>query len=58
MEVLYFKTKGYSDIIDITQEIQKLIDKKKFNQGIVHLFVLGSTASLTTIEADENYIMI
>lgn len=54
MEVLYFKTKGYSDIIDITQEIQKLIDKKKFNQGVVHLFILGSTASLTTIEADEN----
>jgi secondary thiamine-phosphate synthase enzyme len=54
MEVLHFKTKGLTDIVDITDEVQKVINKKNFSQGVVYLFVLGSTAALTTIEADDN----
>lgn len=54
MIVLSFKTKGFTDIIDITDEVQKKIRENGFEEGVVHLFVLGSTAGLTTIEADEN----
>lgn len=54
MTTLHIKTKGWTDIVDITQAIQKEVEKEKINDGAVHLFVIGSTASLTTIEDDEN----
>ncbi len=38
MQKLIIKTKGKTDIIDITEEIQEIIDQKNFNQGAVHLF--------------------
>lgn len=54
MRVIGVKTKGFTDIIDITSSVQKEVKKEKIKEGIVFLFVLGSTASLTTIEDDEN----
>ncbi len=54
MKTLRITTQGWSDIIDITELIQKEVKKEKFETGLICLFVLGSTASLTTIEADEN----
>ena len=44
------KTDGEVDIIDITDEIQKSIDKSKLKDGIICIFVPGSTGTLTTIE--------
>ncbi|MDY6935260.1 MAG: secondary thiamine-phosphate synthase enzyme YjbQ [Spirochaetota bacterium] len=43
-------TKGRRDVIDITQKIQNIISKNSVNDGIVVVFVSGSTAALTTIE--------
>jgi secondary thiamine-phosphate synthase enzyme len=43
-------TKGETDIIDITQEVQKKIDSSGFSEGNVLVFVGGSTAGITTIE--------
>lgn len=44
------KTDGEVDIIDITEEIQNSIDKSKLKDGIICIFVPGSTGTLTTIE--------
>ena len=44
------KTDGEVDIIDITGEIQNSIDKSKLKDGIICIFVPGSTGTLTTIE--------
>ena len=44
------KTNGEVDIIDITDEIQNSIGKSKLKDGIVCIFVAGSTGALTTIE--------
>ena len=44
------KTKGEVDIIDITSEIQKIVDKSEIKDGIICVFNPGSTGSLTTIE--------
>lgn len=44
------KTDGEVDIIDITGEIQNSIDKSKLRDGIICIFVPGSTGTLTTIE--------
>lgn len=43
-------TKGNTDILDITDEVQKKIDLSGFTEGNVLLFISGSTAGLTTIE--------
>jgi len=54
MSVFYdeinIKTKGEVDIIDITSDIQNVIDKSKINNGLVCVFVPGSTGTITTIE--------
>ncbi len=44
------ETKGYSDIKDITGKVQDIVGKSKIKNGIVHIFAVGSTASVTTIE--------
>jgi secondary thiamine-phosphate synthase enzyme len=44
------KTKGEDDIIDITNQASKIIENSEIKNGIVTIFVSGSTAALTTIE--------
>ncbi len=44
------ETKGYSDIKDITGKVQDIVGKSKIKNGIAHIFAVGSTASVTTIE--------
>jgi secondary thiamine-phosphate synthase enzyme len=43
-------TKGNTDIIDITGEVQSKIKSTGFIEGSVLVFVGGSTAGITTIE--------
>lgn len=43
-------TKGFNDIIDITQNVQTEILESKFSEGNVLIFVPGATAGITTIE--------
>ncbi len=50
---LRFSTKGFSHILDITSEVQKAVEKAGVKEGVVHLFVSGSTAALTTIEYER-----
>ena len=47
---LNIKTNRETDIIDITDEIQRIIHKSKIKNGIACIFVPGSTGSITTIE--------
>lgn len=49
-EELHFSTKGENDMRDITEEIQEIVSKSEINEGIICVFVPGSTGSLTTIE--------
>ena len=43
-------TRGFNDIIDITDEVQNVISKNNFSEGNVLVFVPGATAGITTIE--------
>lgn len=43
-------SKGKGDIIDITDEVVQVVKKSKVKEGIVNIFVSGSTASVSTIE--------
>ena len=47
---LKLNTKGRTDIIDITQMVQESISALKISRGVVTVFVVGSTGSVTTIE--------
>jgi len=47
---LEIQTKGYSDVIDITESVQSIVNSSQFIEGSVLVFVVGSTGALTTIE--------
>jgi secondary thiamine-phosphate synthase enzyme len=49
-EEIHFKTKGEVDIIDITSKVQNIIVQSKIQNGIVCIFVNGSTGGITTVE--------
>ena len=44
------KTNGEVDIVDITSDLQKIVNKSNIKNGIVCIFVPGSTGTITTIE--------
>jgi secondary thiamine-phosphate synthase enzyme len=50
------QSRGNCDIIDITSEVAKRVEKSGTDNGIVILFVVGSTAGLTTIEYEPNLV--
>jgi secondary thiamine-phosphate synthase enzyme len=43
-------SKGENDIIDITNNVKKILLESQLKNGIITLFVVGSTAAITTIE--------
>lgn len=49
-ETLSLSTRGKTDIVDITREVQELVDKHHLKEGNVTLFVTGSTGGLKTVE--------
>jgi len=44
------KTKGDTDIIDITEQVSNALEESKLKNGILTVFVPGSTAGITTTE--------
>ena len=46
-------TKGHCDFIDITAQIEAIVEKSELNQGLVNIFAVGSTNGLTTIEYEN-----
>lgn len=44
------RTKGFSDIHDLTGEVRRIVDESGVTEGVVNVFAVGSTASITTIE--------
>lgn len=43
-------TQGYSDVKNITGQVQEIIANSGISAGVVNISVLGSTASVSTIE--------
>lgn len=50
IEKIQIETKGYTDIVDITPQIESIIKKSKLNNGIANIHCLGSTGGISTIE--------
>ena len=49
-------TKGFTDIIDITSQITDLTKKHDIKNANAHIYVIGSTASITTLEYEPGLI--
>jgi secondary thiamine-phosphate synthase enzyme len=48
------QSKGNCDVIDITSQVARNVEKSSVSNGIVTLFVVGSTAGITTVEYEPN----
>ncbi len=55
-EHLTVSTKGHTDIIDITNDLRKIIRHHRIAEGIMIVTVKGSTASISTIEYEPNLV--
>ncbi len=53
---LSFSTRGFSDMKDLTQDVSKKLSENKLQNGILNLFVPGSTGALTTIEHEPGLV--
>lgn len=51
--VIYIKTTGSLDIINISPHIENLVARHTVLTGFLLLFIAGSTAALTTIEYEQ-----
>jgi secondary thiamine-phosphate synthase enzyme len=49
-ETITVATKGFSELHDVTGAVQEIVSKSGAQNGIVCVFVIGSTASISTIE--------
>ena len=55
-DYIQLRTKGFTDISDITSEVESIIKKSGIHDGIVNISCPGSTAGITTIEYESGAI--
>ena len=49
-------TKGFSDTIDLTDEVTKIVEQSGIENGLVTIYCRGSTGTITTIEFESGVI--
>jgi secondary thiamine-phosphate synthase enzyme len=49
-------TKGFGDLIDVTDRVQDFVHKSSLSDGTVTVFVPGSTAGVTTVEYESGLV--
>ncbi len=52
-ETISLSTRGFCDMIDITDKVYSVVKKSRVENGIVTIFCPGSTGSITTIEYES-----
>ena len=55
-ESVSFSTSGFNDMKDLTGEVSKKLSASGLKDGIINLFVPGSTGGLTTIEYESGLV--
>ncbi|MDI6640910.1 MAG: secondary thiamine-phosphate synthase enzyme YjbQ [Elusimicrobiota bacterium] len=53
---IHLSTKGNSEIVDITDKVQEELHKSRLSDGIVTVFVPGSTGAIGTMEYESGLI--
>ncbi len=54
---LSIRTRGEGDILDVTRKVTEAVSESKLRNGIVTVFVPGSTGALTTIEYESGLLI-
>ena len=52
-KTIKLSTRGETDIIDITPKVERFLSETKLKNGVVTIFVPGSTGGLTTVEYES-----
>ncbi len=52
-ETISISTKGFSDIIDITDRVDSVVERSAIKEGLATVFCPGSTGGITTIEYES-----
>ncbi len=47
---IHLNTQGFSDIHNLTQNVQSMVGDSGIRDGFCHVFAVGSTASISTME--------
>lgn len=55
-EKITLETKGNPDLIDMTDRLRGILSKEKLKKGSLLVFVIGSTAAITTFEYEGGLI--
>ncbi|KUK17345.1 secondary thiamine-phosphate synthase enzyme YjbQ [Thermococcus sibiricus] len=53
-EELRFSTRGEIDLVDITRDIEEIVEKSEIKNGQVLVFVPGATGAIVTIEHEND----
>jgi secondary thiamine-phosphate synthase enzyme len=56
IEIISLSTKGFSDVIDISDKVEKIANDSGIQNGLVTVFCSGSTGGITTIEYESGVI--
>jgi len=56
-EKFTINTKGFTDIIDITRKVQNSVYRHSLQNAVVHVYVAGSTVSITNIEFEPGLLV-
>lgn len=55
-KTIKIKSRGETDIIDITSDVKNILKKGKLKAGTVTIFVPGATGALTTVEYESGLV--
>ena len=55
-KTIQVKSRGENDMIDMTKQTSRLLTESKLEEGLVTVFVSGSTAAISTIEYEPGLI--
>ena len=55
-DTISLSTKGFSDVINLTDRVASIVNKSNIKNGLVTVFCSGSTGSITTIEYESGVI--
>ena len=56
MAKINISTKGFNDVIDITERVEEIVERAKINDGVAVVFVVGATAAITAIEYEPGLV--
>jgi secondary thiamine-phosphate synthase enzyme len=56
LDSIRLNTKAKDEILDITEEVQRIVSSSGLKNGIACVFVAGSTAAVTTVEYEPGLV--